>query len=385
MQRSPIITSIIILLVALVAAPAVALAQGQTDGSNDASDGRQLVLGAVTLRDPQAGDIESHTLLLPEGWTLEGGPTWSPQTFRSFAHLDLRASGPDGLGISVYPGMMYSHLEADLMPPIQPGGVDNGTIFMPVPGTVMDYITEILLPQHRPGAQDVRIVDVAERPETYRMLEVITEPVFESVRQNDAFTGSQSEFQIVASQVRIAYTEDGAEYEEDLYLQGSVQQTLTSEFGLGDILRSLWWIDDVSSVRAIAGTLDDAKPLLEPLRLSIRQTPEHAALITELHQRILRSEADSLRRAGEIWRDNQQEIIDIHAEAVASRQAASDEANHDFLNYIRETEDYEDLDGSRVTLPAYYDRVLSNGEGGYILTDDHLYEEAGYRDLQVDP
>ena len=76
----------------------------------------------------------------------------TPQTLRSFSHVDLRLTAPDGLEVSVYPGMMYSYLQADAMPRLEPGGVDNGTILMPIPASTEEYVTEIAAAPAAPGS-----------------------------------------------------------------------------------------------------------------------------------------------------------------------------------------------------------------------------------------
>ncbi len=382
MQRVPVITvRLIPLLAALMMSPAAVMAQEGTPPDGPA----QLQLGQVTLRDAAVGDIESHTLLVPQGWDLQGGPVWTPQTFRSFSHLDLRLTAPDGREVSVYPGMMYSYVQADAMPLLEPGGIDSGTILMPIPASIEEYVTEILLPQQRPGARDAHVVEVADRPEARQMLEDMFRPTVEAALGSDQMMGTQTGINLVATQVRVAYVEDGNSWEEDLYLEGTVQQTLSSDPYLGNMLQELWWIGDVSGVRAAAGSLDQAKPLLEPIRLSIRQTPGYAALISELNARLLRDEADALRKAREIWTDNQDEILRSHESSVAAQQESSDQAHHDFLNSIKEVEDYETPDGGTVSLPAFYDRVLTNGDGDYVLTNDALFEPADWTEIEVAP
>ncbi len=54
--------------------------------------------------------------------------------------------------------------------------------------------------------------------------------------------------------------------------------------------------------------------------------------------------------------------------AVAAQREASSDADRDFLNYIRDVEAYATPDGGSVSVPAYYDRVLTNGQGDYVLT-----------------
>ena len=59
-----------------------------------------IILERVTLRDPAVDNIESHEMLVPRGWNVQGEPFWTPETFRSFVHLTLRMTAPDGREVS---------------------------------------------------------------------------------------------------------------------------------------------------------------------------------------------------------------------------------------------------------------------------------------------
>ena len=42
-------------------------------------------------------------------------------------------------------------------------------------------------------------------------------------------------------------------------------------------------------------------------------------------------------------------------------------------------------DGGTVSLPAFYDRVLTNGVGDYVLTNDALFEPADWTEIELAP
>lgn len=346
----------------------------------DTSDA--LYIERIALRDPAVNNLESHTLLAPRGWTVHGGPVWTPQAFRSFVHLNLRLRAPDGREVAVYPGMMYSYVRADAMPPFPTGSIDNGTILMPVPSSIEEYVAGLFMPQHHPQAQNVRVLESTERPEMHRALEEMARPVVEAERQRDAMMGTQTEFTTIAVCVRVSYEENGHVWEEDLYFDGQTQQTFSYEMNLGQVVQSIWWLSDVTGVRAPAGSLEQAKPLLDAIRLSIRRTPEYAALIYEINARILREDARALKEAAQIWIQHQNEILRTQGPKVASTQAAIDKAHREFVNYIRDVDDYKTPDGSTIALPAHYDHVYTNGQGNYVLTNDAFFIAAGWTQVE---
>ena len=341
-------------------------------------------LERVTLRDPAVDNIESHALLVPRGWTLRGGPFWTPQTFRSFVHLQLRITAPDGREVSVYPGMFYSYVKSPLMPSPPPGTIDNGTIVMPVPSSMDEYVARLFMPQHRPQARNVRVVQSIERPDMRQALEEMARPDMEFSRQSDMMMGTKTTFRFIAVRVRVSYDENGRAWEEDLYLDGSIREFVSFNMGFGTMSQATWWMADTVGLRARAGALDQAQALLEPIRVSIRRTPPYASLLSEINRRLLRQETDAVVGANQIWRQHQQEIRRMHEEAVAARQAASDRAHRKFINYIRDVQDYKMPDGRVIALPASYKNVYMNDRGDFIVTNNVYYNRPGWTQLERD-
>lgn len=215
----------------------------------------------------------------------------------------------------------------------------------------------------------------------HRFLEELSRPTVESARQSDAMMGTQTEITSIAARVRVTYEENGRAWEEDLFLDGQVSQMFSQNINLGNMVQSMWWFADATGARAPAGTLDKARALLEPIRASIRRTQKYAALIFELNMQLVRGEAEALNRAAQIWIQNQNRILNDHGSRVASNQDGTDKAHRDFLNYINDVEDYKTTDGSTVSLPAYYDRVLTNSRGDYLLTNDHFFNNADWTEI----
>ena len=344
----------------------------------------QIILERVTLRDPAVDNIESHEMLVPRGWRMKGGPFWTPQTFRSFVHLSLRMTAPDGGAVSVYPGMFYSHTQAAILPSPPPGSIDNGTVVMPVPSSMDEYVARLFMPQHRPQARNVRVLQSVERPAMRQALEDMARPDVETSRQGDMMMGTQTAFRFIAVRVRVSYEENGRVWEEDLYLDGMIRTFSSFNMGFGKTVQATWWIADTVGLRARAGSLDQAQALLEPIRVSIRRTPPYAALISEINMRLIRQETNAIISANRIWRQHQQEIQRIHAQKVSAAQAANDKAHRKFINYIRDVQDYKMPNGGVVALPAFYKNAYVNDRGDYILTNNPLHARPDWKRLERD-
>ena len=52
-----------------------------------------ILFDKVAVRDPWVNNIEGATLLVPEGWRVEGGITWMPN-FSIQANLLIRVTDP---------------------------------------------------------------------------------------------------------------------------------------------------------------------------------------------------------------------------------------------------------------------------------------------------
>lgn len=348
-----------------------------------------VVLEKVSLRDPGMDNIESHTLLKPQGWQVQGGQQWNVQAFRDFVHLNLRVTAPDGRELAVYPGGFYEdsnvyeisrQLGAQVQPP-QPGQVTgDGITHMPLPESASAYVTNVVIPTNRPGAQNVRVVTTTELPQIARQVEELMAPVMRNAERDDQQLRQmgaqiQRELSIIAERVRLAYTENGQAFEEDVWVVGSVQHTaqlLQQGMPMTHIYH--WTMNDPRGVRAPAGQLDEARALIEAISLSIQRNPHYAAVIMDLQHKINMQQLDALARRGEIARQGREEAWNTYQKGVRKQQAAQIENNRKFLDYIRDVDHFRDTDGSTVNLPSLYSNVYSNGNGEYILTNEPTYD-----------
>jgi hypothetical protein len=98
-----------------------------------------------------------------------------------------------------------------------------------------------------------------------------------------------------------------------------------------------------------------------------KETLEHAQ---KMNQIAARGFADRKK----IITQSNRDISKIITDGWNERQASLDRSHRNFINAIREVEDYRTPGGdATVQLPSHYSHVYSNGNGDYLMTNDSLY------------
>lgn len=354
-----------------------------------------VTLEPVTLTDPTMGNAPSHTLLVPVGWQRRGGVRWNPpQLYQDMVHLDLRVSAPDGTGFGYYPGANYTWsdvYEINAMlgvpgsgPPPQPGQItSDGLMFMPMPQTTGDYVQSMLIPQQRPGATDVRVTEASEMPEVIATLREMLAPTMQSIQQNNAMMGQyggQMSMSPFADRVRVTYTENGQRFEEDVFVTGYV---IVSQIPMANgqaATMARWGVEDVRTVRSPAGR-DANRAIADAASLSVRPDPKWLATVIDMRAQINKTVSDGIAERGRINRQAMEESFRRHQETVKAREASNDRLHHQFINYIRDVEDYRTPSGSVVQLPNQYNNAYMNGQGQVVMTNTPMSSTSGWTQL----
>lgn len=358
-----------------------------------------LRLRPATITDPELGGLESHTLLTPEGWRVEGGPVWNLATATNLVTLDLRLADAALRQVRVLPNHLYSFTDnAQIAQQMgaQPGrAVGPGTIFQAPPESPSQHVLRDLLPLLRPAASAVRVIAARPAPAVLEQYTAIYAPLIEQARQMDAEwrnqDGSRASVSIDAGYVRVAYREGEQAYEEEFFVAYLRNDTRMSGRGLmADTFNSSWQRIDGSSARAPQGALDALLPTAIATVQSVRATPRWSAVLAELHTRISaarhQANMEQLRRQREELSKRSESLVDLHHEGWKKRQESEDRMQRSLVNSIHGVDDFVRADGTQVSLPDGYERVFySPTDGGYILTNDSLLEpnvELEVRDWQ---
>ena len=198
-------------------------------------------------------NIEGASLLVPDGWRVEGRFVWMP-LYSMQANLLIRVSDPrTGAAVEWLPAQQFIWPMQQMPGQLQVGSNWNGSGLFPPARTAAEFVQTVYLPsalRHLQGARLVKIEDL------HRLSEMATRPAGQGMT-------------VRATRLRYAYQAGGRAWEEDVYL------TLT--FGQPNVVM-LWW-GSAYSMRAPAGQLDRMAPVMLVPVQSLRTTFDWSAML----------------------------------------------------------------------------------------------------------
>ena len=361
------------------------------------ADGDATRLSRHEIRDPGMNDIVSHTLLVPEGWKVEGSVAWTPG-MKPFVHSQFGVSAGDGREIWLLSGVMSSYAE---MPPMlvqqlqmqgqpipQPGTPQaDGTIWQPPPRDASDYILRLLLPQGRPNARELRVLEAERLREFEDMLQRELAPLLEAQRRSEMNAmqmGIRTEQSITVNRVSVGYQEGGRVFREDFIVMLMLGRTLIPDvtgFQGGPIVQHLWLGVPVVAARAPADQYVATEPLFVTIAGSMSSTPEWQTRVDALQAEISRIEHEGRmasiqefgRRQRQIAEANR-EISEMQMSSWQERQDSNSRMTRSFSNAMLGVDDYRNPDGSSISLPSDYSRVYSDSHGNYMMSNDPHFD-----------
>ena len=306
-------------------------------------------LNKLSVRDPAVGNIEGATLLVPEGWRLEGGFQWMPLFSQQVTFLARVLDPASGGQVTWAPAQQFNWPMQDLGLPLQPGSNWNGSVLLPPPRDPVEFCMNILVPHTHPQLRGARVVKVEDLPKF----------AAEMARQGPA------QNVVRCARIRFAY----GEWEEDVY-------TILT-FAPMNGWQAMWWCGGYS-LRARAGELDRMTPILSVPVHSLSFTPDWNASLEfvrklnsegrrldqiatqELKQRMQRYREESRAQQQQIWEERQ------------SQQARQNFALRETIGGIDTWRD--PFEGRTVELPHGYGAVWASRDGSYVLSADPSYD-----------
>jgi hypothetical protein len=311
-----------------------------------------LRLRQQVIRDPMVNNEEAFTLLVPEGWRMEGGIIWR-QELSNLALLGLRLADPaGGRAFEIFPNLPYIWNQAGFWG-FPPGSLYLGS-YVVQPVEPADFVRLLLVPQFRgrAGAQIIR-----------------TEPLPEWARQIAATVQEPGAVkQVAAARTRIEYQDNGRAMEEDIYCVMVYTQSAAAP---GVIY---WGSERAFGFRAEKGQLDRQAPLLQAISASVRLGPRWFGHVQQVRELWIQNQMQAIRNAGELSRyiaRTTDEMSDAQQQAWQNRRASEDRTAEAFTRYIRGVENYRDPYSDReVQLPTGYSEVWASKDGQYILGND---------------
>jgi hypothetical protein len=315
--------------------------------------GQQVKLEKTVLKDPAVGNIEGATLLLPEGWKLEGGFVWMPLLSMQ-ANLLIRVTDPaTGSSVEVLPSQQFNWPTRDMGLAIQPGSNWNGSILRAPPKDAAEFVQAVLAAQALPHLRGVTPVKTEALPTLAAEHARATPP----------------KFTVRSTRLRYAFEVAGKPWEE------AVTVTLTQAPLNG--WTAMWWCGGFT-MRAPAGQLDKAVPTLSVPIQSIRISLAWHARLEEVRkvfsQGLLQNQED-FARFQQRWTQSQKEIQELHRKTWEERAASQDRQNFALREILGGVETYRNPHESRnVELPQGYKKYWINKEGTVLLSSDPNYD-----------
>ena len=307
-----------------------------------------MLFNRVELRDPAVHNIVGATILVPEGWRLEGGFSWMP-LFSMQANLLVRVSDPhSGTALEILPSQQFCW-PMQPMPMMQPGANWMGSVMLPPPQNPVACVQTCYLPGPLAHLRSARLLAVDDLPGLAR----------------EAARTMPPNLTPSVARLRYAYAAGGREWEEEIYL--------TVTFAPPDGWTAMWWCSAVA-MRAPAGELEGRRRLLVSSLNSLRLTFEWSAMleyVKHLFRQNMRGWQEDIRQLGQMYLQYSHQAQQMHQQVWQERQASQDRQNFAFREALGGVETFVDPHTARpVELPAGYQTHWINAKGQILVDDD---------------
>lgn len=381
---------------ALSSAPALAAPQDTAE----AQDAAELLPGTWhlvqhTLVDKGWGNRPSHTVLAPKGWKVEGGAFYPPtQAYRCFASHEVTITSPSGATIEIGPDLSFVDRTITTMQGqqrLQTRTINDGYVVLHHPGSARAFgrlFKKELLPLERPNAKRIKVKEAVEIEGLTLQLRESLKPIRRQFEQQAMMMpGMTTEVDGSVIGLEFEYVEDGQTWSHVVvFAQTAMSFEAPSAFASwGDTNRDRttnWSVNSGLTLRAPKGEIEDLVHVAAAIRASLRpdenwlmMQARHRAKILKISREMALDNMRTARNIARISAESNAEIMDMQSRGHAEREAIRDEGHRRTVNSIHEVHEYSvpGMDDP-VALPSFYDRVFSNGQGEFLLTNDALYE-----------
>ena len=303
--------------------------------------------------DPVSG-LEAFRCLVPKGWKVEGGITWSANPALP-AQSRFRFFDPQSQDeLNLFPTQAYFWTDNRLFLATNPPGTLRFNTLVAQPIDLDAAFSRIILPSAR--GQVPRITFVSRK----------NVPELAALARGEPTRGVNTSAD--AGKVRVRYVEGGQALEEEFYAA-----VANFVIPLPGYFIDYWYVDYVFSARAAQGKLDARTRLFQTMIHSMRVNPKwfakvantREALVAQMTQQIktIGSIGSAVARASSTLREDQQRDWE-------RRQAVQDQVAQAQSDTIRGIDRFTDPhSGNEVELPSGYGLAWANNRGEYIVTD----------------
>jgi len=359
--------------------------QAAADPANAGEPSNAVELEQVEIKDPTRRNMAAYRLLIPKGWTFEGGMTpVAPDYYVIPYFSQVTVRSPDGRGAVFWGPIEFGYGGGADFPPFTPF---DGRPFLQIPASLGDYWIQLAELSPAEGVTKLEIVSEQVIQEATENVRKLFDPLYESARQESAQLagiGESLQFDVEARELVIRYEEHGEPTEATIFT--TIRHTVY-RYPDGSVRAAMWNLDHMYCLFGPIGTNPLEDPVLAAIVRSRKEVPEWQETIQrwylEKNQQIVAqglANISAAARASATQRTTQsQDVLDISFQAWKSRNAANDTGHSSSINGIHERTTFATPAGGTVDLPSHYQNVYTDGRGNYVLHND-----ANYR-INTDP
>ena len=319
--------------------------------------------------DPATG-LEAFHLLVPKGWKVEGGITWSANPALP-AQSRFRFHDPrSGAEMNFFPTQSYFWTNNAMFLATNPPGTLRFGTPVAKPLELREAFAKVVIPMALGQEGGARIE--SEKPV----------PELAAIAKGAATPGVAASAD--AGKVRVAYARGGRGVEEEIY--AAVNQYRTN---LGQYFIDYWFIDFVFSFRAEKGRLDALAKTFQTMIFSLRANPRWAGKVANVKEALARQYTAGIKAVGRVGETVARAGSDMREDQLRQwekTQAAKDRLVENFSDNIRGVERFHDPHADKeVELPAGYGIAWANNLGEYVVTDSPSYNPNVGSNLHWEP
>lgn len=333
----------------------------------------RIVLRPVQIRDRVLENVVSHTMVLPEGYTVQGGVVWTPGAM-AFQTMNMLVQNGRGTEMRMLPRMTFRYEPPNqlAMRGLQVGSVaEFGEVIHPAPEREFGEFTSVIFPSIRPAATKLRILKQERLPASERFL-------LENTSLGDApVPGTRRELRAVRTLVR--YEEGGREYEEQIrHTFLAAYGSVGVGFDQSPIVH--WMVDGLVASRVPVKELEVRSAELSILSSSFRATPQWFACQDQLQRQMSRIRhninMDRIAAFGRISRqvyEANRELSDSQMASWRKRQESSDRLQRRGVDAIWEVERFKRRDGLDLSVGHRFAQVFEASDGSLVAVEGETW------------
>lgn len=349
------------------------------DAAGNSGSSGATVFREHRITDPGMNNIVATTVLVPEGWKVEGGMTRpAPQFFNMPVMLDVKFIAPDGRQVRQFPSFRFEFNYQNPQEMFSP--TMNGNMYMPLYESAGAWLVDLVRRFPDEKMSDLRLVSEEMVPEVTEHLRQSNAQLFQIAAQSRSLGGQSgiySDFDAQATRVVLQYQEDGKSLEETVLI--AWQALVHSVYG--QLVSGSWQINLMYSVRGPVGTDYINDPQMMAILHSARPNPawlaemnKHWMAMARIRQQGAQQRQQQAQAAHQKRMQTLNETSDIIASGYRSQSQARDAGHARQINSIHEVTPYQMPGGETVKLPSFYDHVYTDNNGRYLLDNNANYQ-----------